>query len=149
MPTRLSKRRKHLNASLLLKEIAPHTCQMPETCVECESADCYGQTLRRKLLYSKWTCIYIALFKCADSSKSFTRLVTFTHSHSHSYTAGRDYRLRCRLLIRGGNHSRIHSHTLCLGEQSVFSILHKDTNPNPMDSKSTGNQGHLCNISPS
>ena len=47
-----------------------------------------------------WTCISIALFLSADCSKCLTTLVTFTHSHTHSYTDGRDCHARCQLHIR-------------------------------------------------
>ena len=53
--------------------------------------------------------IYIAL---SQSTDNFTILVTFTHSHTHSYTDGRGCHARCQMHMR---------------RNLEFSILLKDT----------------------
>ena len=42
----------------------------------------------------KWTSI--VLFQSTDCSKHLTAIDTFTHSHTHSYSVGRDCHARCR-----------------------------------------------------
>ena len=43
----------------------------------------------------KWTCISIVFLQSTDHSKRLKTLVTFTHSHTYSYTDGRRSHERC------------------------------------------------------
>ena len=72
-------------------------------------------------LHAKWLTDFFfywcVAFRSANYTNSFTTLVTFTHSHTHSTTEDRDCHARCQLAFPNQRHTliylwpAIHTHT--------------------------------------